>query len=166
MLVDEYGRPMFRLAYRMTGNEQDAEDVVQETFVRAYRRLDQFESRAHFASWLHRIAANYSIDLIRRKKRWRSRALDETQEHATLKSDKPGPDQQAFGSEVGERIETALAELSPKERVAFPLRHYEGLSIEEIGRITGTRTNTTKNRIFRTVQKMRVALEPLVRSQG
>ena len=89
MLVDEYGRPMFRLAYRMTGNEQDAEDVVQETFVRAYRRLDQFESRAHFASWLHRIAANYSIDLIRRKKRWRSRALDETQEHATLKSDKP-----------------------------------------------------------------------------
>src|SRR4051795_8735663 len=64
-LVEQHSRSVFRLAYRMTGNEQDAEDVVQETFLRAYKQLGRFESRANFATWLHRIAVNCSIDLIR-----------------------------------------------------------------------------------------------------
>src|SRR5476651_2094847 len=67
-LVEKHSRSVFRLAFRMTGNEQDAEDVVQETFLKAYRQLGRFESRANFGTWLHRIAVNCSIDLIRGRK--------------------------------------------------------------------------------------------------
>src|ERR1051325_5972192 len=68
VLVERHSRSVFRLAYRMTGNEQDAEDVVQETFLRAYRQLGRYESRSSFGTWIYRIAANYSLDLIRSKK--------------------------------------------------------------------------------------------------
>src|SRR5271166_4094162 len=68
-LVERHGRNIFRLAFRMTGNEHDAEDVVQETFLRAYRQLDKYETRSSFATWLFRIASNYSLDLIRSRKR-------------------------------------------------------------------------------------------------
>ena len=69
LLVEQHSRAIFRLAFRMTGNEQDAEDVVQETFLRAYRQLDKYEARASFSTWLFRIASNYSLDLIRMRKR-------------------------------------------------------------------------------------------------
>ena len=69
VLVERYGRSVFRLAFRMTANEFDAEDVVQETFLRAYKQLDSYESRSSFSTWLYRIAANYSLDLIRSRKR-------------------------------------------------------------------------------------------------
>ena len=73
-LVDRHSRSVFRLAYRMTGNEQDSEDVVQETFMRAYKQLHRYEARSSFSTWLYRIAANYSLDLVRRANgmgRWR-----------------------------------------------------------------------------------------------
>ncbi len=69
LLVEQHSRAVFRLAFRMTGNEQDAEDVVQETFLRAYRQLDKYEARSSFSTWLYRIASNYSLDLIRMRKR-------------------------------------------------------------------------------------------------
>src|SRR5436189_3338513 len=68
-LVERHSRSIFRLAYRMTGNEHDAEDVVQEAFLRAYRRLDQYDQRARFSSWLYRIAANCAFDLLRARRR-------------------------------------------------------------------------------------------------
>src|SRR5918911_2783077 len=68
VLVERYGRSVFRLAFRMTGNEFDAEDVVQETFLRAFKQLDSYELRSSFSTWLYRIAANYSLDLIRSRK--------------------------------------------------------------------------------------------------
>src|SRR5512140_1859550 len=68
-LVERHSRSVFRLAYRMTGNEQDAEEVVQETFLRAYRSLDTFEERAQFSTWLHRIAVNCALDLLRSRQR-------------------------------------------------------------------------------------------------
>src|SRR6187397_1267649 len=66
-LVEQHSRSAFRLAYRMTGNEQDAEDVVQESFLRAYKQLGRFEARANFGTWLYRIVANCSVDLLRAK---------------------------------------------------------------------------------------------------
>src|ERR1700745_1217007 len=68
VLVERHSRTLFRLAYRMTGNEQDAEEIVQDAFLRAYRRLDRFESRANFGTWLYRIAVNCSLDLMRKRK--------------------------------------------------------------------------------------------------
>src|SRR5277367_4562251 len=78
LLVERHGRSVFRLAYRMTGNEQDAEDVVQETFLRAYKQINRYESRASFGTWLYRIAANYSLDLVRSRKRHPQTALEES----------------------------------------------------------------------------------------
>jgi RNA polymerase sigma-70 factor (ECF subfamily) len=162
MLVEQHSKQMFRLAYRMTGNEHDAEDVVQETFLRAYGQLDRYESRAHFASWLHRIAANYAIDLLRRRKRWRSTDLDTHEEHAPLQSVEPDPDRSLRGTEVGQCVAEELKKLTAKERIAFTLRHFEGHSIQEISSITGSGISATKNHIFRAVRKMRKALEPMV----
>ena len=68
LLVQQHGRGIFRLAYRMTGNEEDAEDVVQETFLKAYRQIDRYEARCSFSTWLYRIASNCSLDLIRKRK--------------------------------------------------------------------------------------------------
>src|SRR5580693_9497857 len=166
LLVEQHSRSIFRLAFRMTGNEQDAEDVVQETFLRAFKQLDRYEARSSFATWLFRIASNYSLDLIRMRKRHedkRERGTDEERDILqSIPVDTPGPERMAYGTQVRERVNAALDELSPQERTAFVLRHFEGLSIEEIGATLGTGANATKHSIFRAVQKLRKNLEPLV----
>jgi RNA polymerase sigma-70 factor (ECF subfamily) len=167
LLVEQHSRAVFRLAFRMTGNEQDAEDVVQETFLRAYRQLDKYEARSSFSTWLYRIASNYSLDLIRMRKRHedkreRGKAADERDILQTIPVNTPGPDRIAHSNQVQARVNEALKELSDQERTAFVLRHFEGLSIDEIGETLGTGTNATKHSIFRAVQKLRRSLEPLV----
>ena len=166
LLVEQHSRAVFRLAFRMTGNEQDAEDVVQETFLRAYRQLDKYEARASFSTWLYRIASNYSLDLIRMRKRHEDKrergSAEERDILQTLPVNAPGPDRIVYSGQVQERVNEALNELSAQERTAFVLRHFEGMSIDEIGEALGTGTNATKHSIFRAVQKLRRSLEPVV----
>ena len=166
LLVEQHSRAIFRLAFRMTGNEEDAEDVVQETFLRAYRQLDKYEARSSFSTWLYRIASNYSLDLIRSRKRHEEkRERGSVEDRDILQSiavDSPGPDRLLYGSQVKDRVNAALNELSAQERTAFVLRHFEGQSIQEIGEALGTGTNATKHSIFRAVQKLRKSLEPMV----
>jgi RNA polymerase sigma-70 factor, ECF subfamily len=168
VLVERYGRSVFRLAFRMTANEFDAEDVVQETFLRAYKQLDSYESRSSFSTWLYRIAANYSLDLIRSRKRHASRrALESSEEEDVLESIKatdPSQDRIYYSTQVKQRLEAALALLTDQERTAFLLRHFEGKSIEEIGAILDLGVSATKNSVFRAVRKVREALEPVVSS--
>jgi RNA polymerase sigma-70 factor, ECF subfamily len=167
LLVERHSRSVFRLAYRLTGNEQDAEDVVQETFLRAYKQLQNFESRASFGTWLYRICANYSLDLIRSRKRHHDRrppADEETDAMLSIPASTPGPDRVAYSVQVEERISVAMAELTEQERTAFVLRHFEGSSIEEIAAALGLGGSAAKHSIFRAVQKLRKALEPLVSS--
>src|ERR1041385_8579598 len=145
ILVERHSRRAFQLAFRMTGNEQDAEDVVQESFLRAYRQLHRFESRAGFATWLHRIAANCSLDLLRRRKR-RDDPLetlepDSLEPAAMLSPNIASPDDQVFHRELQQTVEAAMDQLTPIERTAFVLRHFEGQSIDEIGRALGARQN-------------------------
>jgi RNA polymerase sigma-70 factor (ECF subfamily) len=172
VLVERHSRNVFRLAFRMTGNEQDAEDVVQETFLRAYRQLARYESRSSFATWLFRIASNYALDLIRSRKRHRENrevSMKDDSELDIMQSipaGSPTPDRLAFSEEVKTKITAALDELSPQERTAFILRHFEGQSIEQIGASLGTGTNATKHTIFRAVQKLRRSLEPFVSVAG
>jgi len=161
-LVDRHSRGVFRLAFRMTGNEQDAEDVVQETFLRAYRQLHRYEARASFGTWLYRIASNYSLDLVRSRKRHPQSVLEESSAPNEPPSRAPGPDRLLFGDEVQRTVASTLDQLSQQERTAFVLRHFEGQSIEEIGTSLGLSGNATKHSIFRAVQKLRRALEPLV----
>ena len=168
VLVERYGRSVFRLAFRMTGNEFDAEDVVQETFLRAFKQLDSYESRSSFSTWLYRIAANYSLDLIRSRKRHASRRVTESPDEEdildSVKATDPGQDRVYYSAQVRERLDAALQLLSEQERTAFLLRHFEGQSIEQIGAVLDLGVSATKNSIFRAVRKIREALEPVVSS--
>jgi RNA polymerase sigma-70 factor, ECF subfamily len=155
VLVERHSKSVFRLAYRMTGNEQDAEDVVQESFLRAYRQLHRYESRASFATWVYRIAANYSLDLIRARRTVESETVLDN-----LRESSPGPDRLVISSRMQETVDRALETLSQQERTAFILRHFEGLSIDEIGGALGIGNNAAKHSIFRAVQKLRKALSP------
>jgi RNA polymerase sigma-70 factor (ECF subfamily) len=165
-LVERHSRTVFRLAYRMTGNEEDAEDVVQEAFLKAYRRLDQFEDRANFGSWVYRIAANCAFDVLRGRARQEERfELPDGEGGDPLESapaSEPAADRLVFGVEVQRRVRSAMSRLTHLERSAFVLRHFEQMSIPEIGNTLGMDTNATKHSIFRAVKKMREALEPMV----
>src|SRR3984957_20336955 len=168
LLVEQHGRAIFRLAYRITGNEEDAEDIVQETFLKAYRQIDRYEARASFSTWLYRIASNCSLDLIRKRKtreRNRERGPDPNRDVlVSIPAPTPGPDRELYSSQISVCVHAALDELSGQERAAFILHHFEGLSIEEIGLALGTGASDTKHSIFRAVQKLRRSLEPLVSS--
>ena len=167
LLVERHSRNLFRLAYRMTGHQEDAEDVVQETFLRAYKQLAKFDERASFGTWLYRIAANCALDLIRVRKRRGDRQAPAPEEGAPdpvqlLPDRAPTPDRLALSGEVERKVADVLNELSEMERTAFVLRHYEGMCIDDIGRTLGVQPNAAKHSIFRAVQKLRRALEPLV----
>jgi RNA polymerase sigma-70 factor (ECF subfamily) len=169
-LVERHSRAVYRLAHRMTGNPSDAEDVVQETFLKAYKQLGRFESRANFSTWLHRIAVNCSIDLIRSRPHRESGhdAADLETIGAAEFSDtaQRTPERLMLSTEVQDRINEAMSALSARERAAFVLRHFEGHSIDDISRSLGLKTNATKHSIFRAVRKMRTALEPFVTTGG
>ena len=165
-LVERHSRGVFRVALRLTGTAQDAGDVVQETFLKAHRQLSRFESRANFSTWLHRIAVNCSIDLIRsRPHRESGQDLSDLEQFGGDDRGLTGqasPERLMLSTEVQNRVAAAMASLSQMERAAFVLRHFEGHSIDEISRALGLKTNATKHSVFRAVKKMRVALEPLL----
>jgi|SRR5215472_6364045 RNA polymerase sigma-70 factor (ECF subfamily) len=164
-LVDLHSRGLFRLAFRMTGSEPDAEDVVQESFLRAYRQLGKFDERASFGTWLYRIAVNCALDLVRaRKRRSEQQQTEDSREDPvnTAISSHPGPDRLALSGELRERVAEAMNDLSAAERSAFVLRHFEGMRMEEVSRVLGCQPGAAKHSVFRAVQKLRRALEPLV----
>lgn len=168
VLVERHSRSLFRLAFRMTGNQQDAEDVVQESFLRAYKQLAKFDERASFGTWLYRIAANCSLDLVRSRKR-RSEHLAPPADSGSevedpvvsLPSPGPTPERVALSGEIRERVAEALRDLSPTERTAFVLRHFEGMCMEEVSRVLDCQPGAAKHSVFRAVQKLRRALEPI-----
>lgn len=167
LLVEHHSPAAFRLAYRMTGNEQDAEDVVQESFLRAYRHLGRFEERANFSTWLYRIVANCALDVLSARKTKRDQSMKDDLD-AAERVPAPrasGPDRAAEDAEIASRVSLALDGLSPQERAAFTLRHYEGRSIQEIAVALGLGVSATKQSVFRAVKKLRVTLAPL-REQG
>lgn len=161
-IVEAHARQVFALAYRMTGNEQDAEDVVQETFLKAYRGLGRFRGASEVSTWLHRIAANCAVDLLRRRRDARETApLPGEDAPAEAVQEAAGPEEAAYGAEITGRMRTSLGRLSKMERIAFTLRHFEGRSIAEIARVLGLRSGATRHCVFRAVAKLREDLSPL-----
>ncbi len=160
-LVESYGPKLFRLTYRITGDEDAAEDAVQEAFLRAYRSLGRFDERAQFGTWLHRIAVNAALEIVRKRQRHPFQSSEEDPNP----SPDPGPDRVALGLEVERAVRSALADLSPMERTAFVLRHFEGRSIAEICEQLGLGVSAGKQAIFRAVKKLRRVLEPFVERQ-
>ena len=167
VLVDRHSRSIFRLAWRMTANSHEAEDIVQETFLRAYKQLGRFDGRAAFGTWIHRIAVNCALDVIRMRKRRQERSVSSTQDDAAepdrfllnVPSSDPSPERSLQSTQIRERLMAAMAELSEMERCAFTLRHHDGLGIEEISKVLGVQPNAAKHSVFRAVQKLRRALE-------
>ena len=132
-LVQQHSHRVFQLAFRMLGNEQDAEDVVQESFLRAYRQLGRFQARADFGTWLYRITANCAVDMMRtREHRLRQRTDPIDDASINAQTEGPSPERMAEGAQLGTVVENALHELTAVERAAFTLRHHDGRSIDEI----------------------------------
>lgn len=163
-LVEEHSPMVFRLAHRMTGNVSDAEDVVQETFLKAHRSLGGFHERARFGTWIYRIAVNAAIDVIRRRGRLtaaRRISDDDPPVVETIASTNPLPDRLAMSGQIQRDVAAALSQLSPRERAAFVLRHMEGMPIEGIAQVLKIGPNAVKQTVFRAVQKLRRELAPL-----
>jgi RNA polymerase sigma-70 factor (ECF subfamily) len=168
LLVERHSHDLFHLAYRMTGNEQDAEDLVQETFLRAFRSLGKFQSRSSVRTWLHRIVANCALDHLRRRRREEARHapidLDAGLELESVAADTVSPHLALCRSEMDRTVASALDQLTAMERTAFVLRHFENHSIEEIGGALDLGQGAAKQAVFRAVQKLRRKLEPLLGS--
>jgi len=171
VLVERHSHTIFRLAFRISGNEQDAEDLVQETFLRAYKQLHRFDARSAFGTWLYRIGVNCSLDLLRSRKLLREH---QPLEHDHAKSDHaktgwleqvasrdPSPERLSQSHQIAELLQPALEQLSETERSAFLLRHYEGCDIEQIAEVLGVKGGAAKHSVFRAVQKLRRALQPV-----
>ena len=143
VLVERHSRAVFKLAYRVTGSESDAEDVVQETFLKAWRQLPRFEERSSFGTWVYRVGVNCALDHRRRRPGREVSATPVDSEgpvagEETAAGETWDPERQATGRGTrGAGCTQAMDELSPAERTAFVLRHFEGRSIEEIGQIDG-----------------------------
>jgi RNA polymerase sigma-70 factor (ECF subfamily) len=175
VLVERHSHNVFRLAYRMTGNQHDAEEVVQEAFLRAYQKLRQFESRANFGTWVYRIASNYAIDRMRQKKsedaqrELPARESEDGMERdmmSTVPDAGPSPERLAQSGQLATQMRRALSALTPAERTAFVMRHWGGSGIEEIADALKSSSSAAKNTVFRSVQKLRKALEPFVERRG
>ncbi|MGC8874162.1 MAG: RNA polymerase sigma factor [Chloroflexia bacterium] len=155
-LVQRYQRQVYNLAYRMLGNVQDAEDVAQETFLRAYRALDAFEIGKKFSCWLLSIASNLCIDLLRRRKfAWLS-LQDVSYRTAAAQEEPVGS---ALRREQAHEVQRLLSRLPEKYRVVVVLRYWYDLSYEEIVEVTGLSLNTVKTRLHRARAMLARAIE-------
>ena len=164
-LVVRHSGRLFRVAFRITGNEADAEDVVQEALLRGYRKLESFESRSDFGTWIYRIAVRCALDRIGGSKVDESSRIGETtdgeQDRVQIADQAAGPERLLLRGEIGAMQEFAMHALSATERTAFVLRHLEDRTTEEIAAVMGIPPNTAKQSVFRAVQKLRRRLATL-----
>jgi len=175
VLVERHSAYVYRLAYRMTGKREDAEEVVQEAFLRAYQKLAQFAGNANFGTWVYRIAANYSIDRLRQRKGEDSRrehpqraaeGEPEADPLSEIKDAAPSPERLAGSAQLAAKMKQALDTLTPAERTAIVMRHWDGCGIEEIAAVLKSNSSAAKNTVFRAVQKLRLALKPFAEARG
>jgi len=155
-VVEQHSARVYRLAYRLTGNVHDAEDLTQDVFVRVFRSLHTYRPGT-FEGWLHRITTNVFLDRMRRKQRIRMDALSE-ESAARLPSRGPGPEQAYDDTHLDDDVQRALDALSPDFRAAVVLCDIEGLSYEEVAATLGIKLGTVRSRIHRGRAQLREAL--------
>ena len=164
VLVRQYEQQVLRLALHLTGSEHDAEDVFQEAFLKAYRHLGNFRFECSFYTWIYRIVTNLCLDQLRRRKTRREShavVVDHSGEEidllASVSDDRSfsNPAKELERKALGERIQSALDKLTPRERMVFELKHYQGLRLRTIGEMLNTTEETAKNTLFRATKKLR-----------
>jgi RNA polymerase sigma-70 factor (ECF subfamily) len=151
-LVRQHADRVYRLAYRLSGNQHDAEDLTQETFIRVFRSLQNYQPGT-FEGWLHRITTNLFLDMVRRRGRIRMEALPE--DYDRVPAEGPTPEQIYHDSRLGADLQAALDSLPAEFRAAVVLCDIEGLSYEEIGATLGVKLGTVRSRIHRGRQALR-----------
>jgi RNA polymerase sigma-70 factor, ECF subfamily len=166
-LVRRYDQSVLRLALHMLGNEQDAQDVHQEAFIKAYRHLGNFRFECSFYTWLYRIVTNLCLDQLRRRKSRREDPAtvldasgDEMDLMANISDDRAmaNPARELDRKVMSQNISEALDKLTPRERTVFELKHYQGLKLRTIGEMLSTTEETAKNTLFRATRKLRASL--------
>ena len=165
-LVVRHSASLFRVAFRMTGNEADADDVVQDAFLRGYRKLESFESRATFSTWIYRIAVRCALDKIESRKGMQAAGRvaednDPEAQEVQVMDEGAGPERLLLSGELGALRQLAMQALTATEQTAFVLRHMEDRTTEEIGAALGIQPNAAKQAVYRAVHKLRQRLAPL-----
>jgi RNA polymerase sigma-70 factor, ECF subfamily len=174
LLVQRYDRQVLRLALNVLGSAEDARDVYQEAFLKIYRNLHRFRFECAFYTWIYRIVTNICLDHLRHRRshpeeqppvlrtfssaEYRDGDFFDRQQGKGTHSD---PEREVLGHEIGQKVEAALQALSPRERIVFEMRHYQGMKLRDIGEALGTTEETAKNSLFRATRKLRVQLEGL-----
>ena len=170
ILVRSYDQNVLRIALNLLRSPEDAKDVYQEAFLRVFRNLHNFRFDCSFATWLYRIVTNICLDMLRKRKvrkedsfvlQTGSGAVD-LLESAPERRAEVDPQRQLLSGQVRARIELVLSGMTPRERMVFELRHYQGLRLRAIGEVLGTSEEAAKNCLFRATQKMRIALGDFV----
>jgi RNA polymerase sigma-70 factor (ECF subfamily) len=163
-LVRQYEQQVLRLALHLTGSEQDAEDIYQEAFLKAYRYIGNFRFECSFYTWIYRIVTNLCLDQLRRRKTRREdhavivdHSGDEIDILASVSDDRSfsNPARELDRKMLGQKIQLALGKLTPRERMVFELKHYQGLRLRTIGEMLNTTEETAKNTLFRATKKLR-----------
>jgi RNA polymerase sigma-70 factor (ECF subfamily) len=169
-LVRRFDRDVLRLALNLMKRPEDARDVYQEAFLKVYRNLHRFRFECSFYTWLYRIVTNVCLDHLRRRQaRPEDQAPDSNHSHheenvndffERQREHRPtlDPERTLFGKEIQARITLAMERLSPRERVVFEMKHYQGLKLRAIGDALGTTEETVKNSLFRATRKLRIEL--------
>ncbi len=173
-LVRQYDQAVLRLAYHLTGSDADAQDIFQEAFLKAYRHIGNFRFECSFYTWIYRIVTNLCLDHLRKRQTRREDPhvmTDSSGQDVDLldrvSDDRSGanPERDLMRRELGARISSALTRLTPRERMVFELKHYQGLRLRTIGEMLNTTEETAKNTLFRATQKLRRALGAMRESQ-
>src|SRR5277367_1605547 len=170
-LVRRFDRDVLRLATNLVRRPEDARDIYQESFLRVYRNLHRFRFECSFYTWLYRVVTNVALDHLRRRTSHREdqAPVPEESEGGTRDffdrqpelSAAANPEKSLLGQELGRHIQEAMKNLSPRERMVFEMKHYQGLRLRAIGDLLGTSEETAKNSLFRATRKLRASLNPV-----
>jgi RNA polymerase sigma-70 factor, ECF subfamily len=167
-LVSRYDKDVLRLAMNLVRRPEDAPDIYQESFLRVYRNLHRFRFECSFYTWLYRIVTNVGLDHLRRRSSRREDQAPASEEpdgtardffdRQPEQSAGANPERALLGLELGEQIAEAMKRLSPRERIVFEMKHYQGMKLRAIGDLLGTSEETAKNSLFRATRKLRESL--------
>ena len=159
-LVERHRAMVYRLAWQFAGNHHDAEDIAQDVFIKVYRSLDRFRYDAQLTSWLYRIVMNACIDHKRRQSPagWAPSTEEAELQMVNTPTEGPGPEDQAYGGQLGEVLQSEIARLPPGQRLVFTMRHHEGLKLSEIATALGLAEGTVKRQLHAAVHRLRAAL--------
>ena len=159
-VVDEHQRGVYRLALQLTGHHQDAEDLMQDVFIKVHANMDSFRGEASLGSWIYRITINTYLNKRRKKAVSFMKLRDDFD--STLTDSQSDAGYKAESNSIREHVHKALDSLSPKERSAFALRHYNEYSVKEVAEVLNVAEGTVKSLLFRAVQKLRKRLVFLI----